>query len=441
MLTWPVFLPSARGNVTVLTALSLLVVFIACGTAIDFGRLLTARTQLAAAIDAAALQAGSSNVTDMKKLTALATAVVARNYSEREHGPITALKLSENNGQIDIWAKAKFRTSLLGLAGIRTIDIPISAQVIRSGSSIEVALILDTTGSMSGSKLKSLKSAAASFIDAVVWDNQTRFYAKVALVPYSAGVNLGAYADVARGALKAGLCTEPGCLFYRFRNSNKFNVSFTASTCASERTGADAYTDAPPATALVGINYASPNNPCLDGALIPLTTDKAKLKAAIDRLVAVGSTAGQIGIAWGWYALSRDFGLWNGSSLPAAYGTEKVSKIAVIMTDGEFNTAYCNGVIARSSGNGSGSSNDKINCDATNGSAAEQAMQLCAAMKKKGIAIYTIGFDIADDPAAKTVMTDCASSKKHAYLAATDAELKAAFREIGKRVSALRLSR
>jgi hypothetical protein len=127
--------------------------------------------------------------------------------------------------------------------------------------------------------------------------------------------------------------------------------------------------------------------------------------------------------------------------VPAAYGTERVNKIAVIMTDGEFNTAYCNGVIARSSGNGSGSPDDKINCDATNGSAADQARLLCAAMKKKGIAIYTIGFDIADDPAAKTVMTECASSKKHAYLAATDAELRATFREIGKRVSALRLSR
>ena len=435
------YLPSAGGNITIITALSLLATFIACGTAIDFGRLLTARTRLAAAIDAAALQAGSSTATDPERLKVLAAAVVERNYSESEHGPITSFRLSEANGQIDISAKVTFRTSLLGLAGIRTIDIPVSAQVIRSGSNIEVALILDTTGSMSGNKLKSLKSAASSFIDAVVWDDQTKFYSKVALVPYSAGVNLGAYADTARGALRAGLCTAPGCLYYRFRNSNRFNVSFLASTCASERTGADAYTDAPPAVAPVGINYASPNNPCLDSALIPLTTDKARLKAAIDRLVAVGSTAGQIGIAWGWYALSRDFGLWSGSSLPAAYGTKKVTKIAVIMTDGEFNTAYCNGVIARSSGAGSGSSDDKINCDATNGSAADQARQLCAAMKAKGIAIYTIGFDIADDPAAKDVLTRCASSSKHAYLAATDGELKTAFREIGKRVTALRLSR
>ncbi len=111
----------------------------------------------------------------------------------------------------------------------------------------------------------------------------------------------------------------------------------------SERTGAEAFTDRPPTTAPVGWNYASPNNPCLDSELIPLTANKGAVLDAIDDLTATGSTAGQIGIAWGWYALSRDFGMWSGTSQPAAYDTRDVSKIAVIMTDGDFNTSYCMG--------------------------------------------------------------------------------------------------
>ncbi len=352
-----------------------------------------------------------------------------------------AFSFTQSNGQIDISARARMPMSFMSLAGIRTMDLPVEAQAIRSGSNIEVALVLDTTRSMSGNKLRSLKQAATAFVDTVVWDNQSRFYSKVALVPYSVGVNLGSYANAARGTLRSGTCTTPGCASYRFRNARNQNVTFSASTCASERTGAEAYTDAPPSTARVGINYTSPNNRCLDSTLIPLTTNKSTLTSAIDALDAEGSTAGQIGIAWGWYALSRDFGLWSGSSTPAAYGTEKVSKIAVIMTDGEFNTAHCNGVVARNSGNGSGVNDDKINCDATNGNAINQAETLCTEMKKKNIVIYTIGFDIADDTAAQDVLRNCASGTSHAYLASTDAELQAAFREIGRKLSALRLSR
>lgn len=137
--------------------------------------------------------------------------------------------------------------------------------------------------------------------------------------------------------------------------------------------------------ASVGRNYATPNNPCLDAELIPLTSHKSVLKSAIE-----------------------------------------VSKIAVIMTDGEFNTSYCNGVIAKNSGNGSGSADDKIDCNATNGGATAQAKQLCTAIKAKGIAVYTIGFDVEDDETAIEVMTDCATSANHAYLAATDAELQTA---------------
>ena len=52
------------------------------------------------------------------------------------------------------------------------------------------------------------------------------------------------------------------------------------------------------------------------------------------------------------------------------------------MTDGEYNTAYCNGVLSK---NSIGYGNDRINCNATNGDSFEQAKTLCAEMKKKKI--------------------------------------------------------
>lgn len=435
------FTRSERGNITVLMAIGFMATVFACGSAIDYGRIIAARTQLAAAVDSAALQAGISTITDMRRLEKLARDAVEQNYSEIDFGYITAFSMTRSSNEIDLSVTAEFQTSFMRLAGIETINLPVSAEVTRSGNNLEVSLVLDTTGSMNGNKLNSLKTAAKTFIDTVVWDNQSQFYSKVALVPYSMGVNLGTRASQARGSISSGTCTSPGCASYRFRNANRQNRTLAVSSCVSERTGTHAFNDTPPSSAPVGRNYASPNNPCLDAELMPLTSNKTALRDAIDDLDAKGSTAGQIGIAWGWYALSKDFGMWSGASAPAAYDAEKVSKIAVIMTDGEFNTSYCNGVIAKSSGSGSGSGDDKIDCNATNGNATTQAEQLCTAMKAKGIAIYTIGFDIEDDETAIEIMTDCASAPNQAYLAATDSELQTAFREIGRKVTQLRISK
>src|SRR5262249_49808535 len=149
-------------------------------------------------------------------------------------------------------------------------------------------------------------------------------------------------------------------------------------TCVSERTGPQAFTDAAPsAIALVGANYPAPSNPCPPNTILPLTNNKTLLKGQIDLLQAAGSTAGHLGVAWGWYLLSPNWGyLWPAESQPAPYsgladldarGLPLLRKIVILMTDGEFNTAYCNGVISQNSGSGSGSASDHIKCDATDG--------------------------------------------------------------------------
>ena len=52
-----------------------------------------------------------------------------------------------------------------------------------------------------------------------------------------------------------------------------------------------------------------------------------------------GTTAGQLGTAFAWYMLSPNWAdIWPADSKPAAYGTAKLRKIAVLMTDGAYNT-------------------------------------------------------------------------------------------------------
>ena len=68
--------------------------------------------------------------------------------------------------------------------------------------------MLDITGSMDNcnrncptkSKIQNLQDAAKQLVDIVVQPTQTPFYTRMAIIPYSVGVNMGTYADAARGA-------------------------------------------------------------------------------------------------------------------------------------------------------------------------------------------------------------------------------------------------
>ncbi|TJW23172.1 MAG: hypothetical protein E5X59_41120, partial [Mesorhizobium sp.] len=75
----------------------------------------------------------------------------------------------------------------------------------------------------------------------------------------------------------------------------------------------------------------------------------------------------------------------------------------------------------------------------------KNAEAICANMKRDGIEIFTIGFDLNDPTMtateryqAKSVLKNCStadtSSLKHYYEAATGTELAAAFYEISKNI-------
>ena len=120
-----------------------------------------------------------------------------------------------------------------------------------------------------------------------------------------------------------------------------------------------------------------------------------------------------------------------------ARGDPLLRKIVILMTDGEFNTAYCQGVISRDS-TSPGPSSERINCDAPNNSFS-QSRSLCTNMKATGILVYTIGFDLRQQ-SARDLMRDCATDASHAFLAATGDELRQVFRDIATRIASLRLT-
>lgn len=238
-------------------------------------------------------------------------------------------------------------------------------------------------------------------------------------------------------------CLEEGCQYYRYTSAANRTTIREISECVSERIGAQAYTDSAPAIALVGRVYAGGGySGCRSyGAFEPLSAGRDAIKAKITALDTDDSTAGHIGLAWGWYMLSPNWGsLWpDDVNRPGTYTQENLAKVLVLMTDGDFNTAYCRGVVAKNAG--VGSSSDKINCNATNGDAFDQAESLCDAIKARDITIYTVGFGNGLSGSGGDFLRGCATSERHAYMAATGEDLREAFSNIARSISLLRLSR
>ncbi|WP_348641904.1 hypothetical protein [Mesorhizobium sp. B2-5-4] len=103
------------------------------------------------------------------------------------------------------------------------------------------------------------------------------------------------------------------------------------------------------------------------------------------------------------------------------------------MTDGEFNLSYFDATSVGGVYNDAGKETTRT-----------AATKLCAAMRDKGIEIFTIGFKLDKTNAASTLQ-NCASpdtgSVKHFYQAADGAELDSAFQTIARNIETLALTK
>jgi Flp pilus assembly protein TadG len=512
------FTLSRSGGVAMIFGLSFIPLSLLTLTAIDFHRASTVRAALQDSLDAASLAAArTQSATTTAQIQAVGANVMAANMQAFDRTVVTSTTFTlSGDGTVTAHAEASVTPLVANMFLGSAMTVAADSEVKRASKSLEVAMVLDTTGSMSGSKIEDLRDAANDLIDLVVQDVQTPHYSKVAIVPYSQAVNAGSYADTVRGSVDSNFvsitnatranpvvistsaahnrnvgdriyitgvdgmeelndrwftvsaktsttvtlsgvdgrhydrftgsgrlyCANAGCKYYGFTNASGSADTQEISTCVTERTGAQAYTDVAPSSAPVGRNYPDSGNPCISTSFTPLSSTRSALHAVVNSLSASGSTAGQIGIAWGWYMLSPNWGsLWpNSVNRPAAYGADELLKVAIIMTDGEFNTPYCNGVIAKDAGSGSGSSSTHNNCNATNGSAFTQGIALCNAMKAKGIIVYTVGFDVGSDVNAQNLVNNCATDAQHVYQPSTGTALKDAFRSIANDIMKLRIS-
>lgn len=419
------------GNFAVMMGAVISVLALAVGFAVNTAQLYNIKSRLGQALDAAVTSTARDLTTgkiEPKDARASVEAFLKANIdSEMAAGDSVILdKLVVDQTAKTVDATAYIDVGLffpLFYSGDTT-RVGNASSALYSDKQIEVAMMLDTTGSMAGQKIKDLKTAANNAIDAfLAGQDPAKPRVRVAIVPYADAVNTGSLSNTVYVEKKFTTGEPP-------KLTDPASVSTAPDACATERKGSYQFSDAGPGTAMVNRDYRL--DFCPAASLKPLTATVKTLKDTVKDFKADGFTGGHTGIQWTWYMLSNNWAsVLPKASQPAAYNPKKVAKYAILMTDGEFNTAFA-GVPKN------GDTHDQAKLSRGN------AETLCEKMRTDGIEIFTVGF-MLEEAGAKSTMQKCASpdtgSMKHYYQTSSGAELNQAFLDIARNIERLAITK
>lgn len=406
-----------RGSVAIIFALMSFALVFLSGMAIDYGRIQDLRTRLTDAVDAASLAAGRAvldgNLSD-EEVIELAKAYFVQNSKTSAHMTSIGdpeITLDRETGKVDISVQSQIGMTLARIGGFDSMNVPVASTATFQQRDIEVGMALDITGSMKDPiggkrKIDSLKAAFKDFTKELFPENAANSQrVRVALAPYSGSVKLGDYASVATsGKSKDGCVTE----------SKNATPTDAAGLFFSKD---DSLKDVDPTGGLDNA-YDCPNG---KPSITPLMADKVTLDDIVDGYQTSGSTGGHFGAQWAWNLVSDKWaGAFGGDSAPASYQEVekgKLMKAVVLLTDGDFNTAF----------HGKAS--------------AEQAVALCAAMRTAGVTVFAVGFGLKEGSKADATLRACATPGNGYFAnAGNEEELSQVFQSFAAKLSQLRLS-
>ncbi len=458
------FLQAREGAVLPIVGFAVMALFGSTGIAIDMSRAQIVQTRLSNALDAAGLAAGS--VANSGDIQATADKYFAANFPAGYMGStIGAVTITPNadNSVLTLDVSGTVDTTIMQLFGVETVAVSAHSEVTRASRGLEIVMVLDNTGSMSGTPLTELKSAATTMVNILYGDNETTDNLWIGLVPFSQAVNIG--------TSRASWTSNPS-----MPSPGWGTTSWGGCVDARQASNRDV-TDDPPSVALFqkyywachssnnpwygnnsgkndcdttggGFGYNNPisvsrgpNKSCPQ-AVTAMTKYKTTILNGITSMQARGNTHIVLGAAWGWRMLSpRWRGLWGGEmdtdNLPLDYNTPLMDKVLLIMTDGENTIDNSNrGAYGYLSNGYLGTTNQTNAVNQLN----TRLTTVCNSAKNNDIIVYTIAFG-GPGTTVENLLRNCASKPEYYFDSENGEELQSAFQQIGDSLANLRLSK
>ncbi len=186
------FARNQGGNVALVFASALFPLMAASGVAVDYSRVSGARSALQAALDAGVVAAATeSNGLSEDQLKAIVKSFVDSNKGTNPYNNLQLAVNAANDWTVTANASACVDMVFAQFLNRNNVCFTASAEAKRGKNHLEVALVLDNTGSMTANdRIVHLRAAATLLVnklEAAVTGNRT---VKVSLVPFVTAVNV-----------------------------------------------------------------------------------------------------------------------------------------------------------------------------------------------------------------------------------------------------------
>ena len=247
---------------------------------------------------------------------------------------------AQGNFSLRLTAGAKVNTVFAKLLGQSTIQLSASSEVLWGIKKLNLALVLDNTGSMaSNAKMTNLKTAAHNLLTTLKNAAKQDGDVKVAIVPFATDVNAGTGNvnatwidwtdwDAANGSCSnSTYTTKSTCLSHSKVWTP--NPHSTWNGCVHDRDQNNDVLNTPTVAGSPATLFRAHQATNCPTAMMPLSVDWTALNAKIDAMAPAGNTNVTIGLAWGFQLLSPV------APFNAPAPAPDLDKVIVILTDGE----------------------------------------------------------------------------------------------------------
>ncbi len=264
---------------------------------------------------------------------------------------------------VDATAEAELPTFFMGMLGHSELDVPAHSAAEQRINNVEIAMVLDVSGSMGGAKIANLKTAAKEFVDTVK-TNDAENRISITLVPYNAQVNLPRKlrekynATNVHGVANINCLEIPDSAFSSTHLSRTLAMPMFSYADTSNTTSTSNSFSTTNSNMVENSIFCRNNN---DNLVRLMSGNTTAIKSAIDGLDAAGNTSIVLGMKWAVALIdpaARPMtteliadGLADASyaGRPFDWNDEDSMKVIIVMTDGEHvahdkvNTAYKTG--------------------------------------------------------------------------------------------------
>lgn len=486
------FLENTAGNFAILSAIATMSLVLTMGLAVDTVMLRKDRADMQSSADIISLAIAKEELTDRAQMETLGYSLLDARFGSHAITISDARKVGDDY-RVQLSANAD--TVFMRVFNTASVNLVVNAQTTYERLNLDLSLVLDNTGSMSGSKLAALKTASNALVDTLMDGRASAAGTQIRLVPFAQWVNVGDSYASAGWLDQAGVSpqnetyfdapvsrfdlyntlgvTWNGCVENRLppydvddtpvdpaNPATLFQPAFHPDMSDTQRRGYTYVADNTGGTAIVRLRNSAKYSVSLPGGLAgpayavdtscsdsrrevtPLTNNKRTIKRAINAMYAQGYTNIANGAAWGFRAVSPNAPFTQGRP----YSDAKTQKAMVILTDGQqtiggprgsFSSGYTPfGFLGEPAVSG------KTRLTGSNAKSAldTKLLEVCSAAKAKGVLVYTITFELSD-AATKQTMQQCASVAGMYFDARSAAELTPAFKKIASSLGELRISK